>query len=48
LAHLDVAGTGIDLSVAEQAFFDLRYPHAPAVILQANARIERVSELFPS
>ena len=48
LAHLDVASTGVDLSIASQAFFDLKYPHDPAVILQANARIERVAEMFPA
>jgi hypothetical protein len=41
LADLRLAATGVDLSFATAAFFDLAYEHDPALLRQARARLPR-------
>ena len=43
LADLRLAATGVDLSFATAAFFDLAYDHDPALLTQARTRLPRVA-----
>jgi hypothetical protein len=42
LADLRVGATGLDLSNASEAIFDLAYEHHQALLLQARGRVHRV------